>query len=319
MQKEDEEGNYLINYINHKEYTQLFHNQKKFTESLIDPSQFVKIDKGTPLTTCFLIALEAFKTLTSEVNRHNSQLESFYTYAKSISIPILQYLEGTVIYLTGPTAGSANYIAADVIYSNPKIEQTGISSDNYFSKGDFQGRYYYTAENGDNEFRSIIGYLQLYIFFIALGSVLDIIAQTIYKLYGLDTKDLNWGDFVEFFKKNKVLNKDSIYADILRLTGTFDSNFAKPKIVLYRNRFAHDGFCQIIVNKDKNHKWVLYLPRKPKSGKDCFDFDVIKECNILLIETLKYLNNCYELFYEKVQKDNQPPWEFNQNKIIKEK
>jgi len=313
MQKEDGEGDYLINYTEYKEYTQLFYNQRKFTKSLNNPSQFVRIDKGTPLTTCLLIALEAFKNLTSDVKRNNLRLESFYSYAESICIPPLQYLKGNVVYSSAPTSGSATYIAEVVFYSNSKIDQTGISSDDYFLKSFSQGKGYYTSKNGDNQFRSIIGYLQLYIFFIALGSVLDIIAQTIYKLYGLDMKVLNWGDFVEFFKKNESLNGDSIYTEIINLTRTFDIDFAKPKIALYRNRFAHDGYCEINVKEDKNHKWILYLPRKSSSGGDCFDFDAIKECDILLIETIKYLNNCYEFFYKKVEEDVQPPWEFKQN------
>lgn len=306
--KTGKEGDYLIYYTSYNEYTCLFPNQEKFTESLINPSQFVKINDGTPLTTCILIALEAFKNLTSEVNQNNERLDRFYTNVKNSIDPTLRNVNGNVIYSSGPTSGSAHYIAEVVLFSNPLIEQTGIKSNIYFSKGEFQGKEYYTSANCDNQFRSIIGYLQLYIFFIALGSVLDIMAQTVYKLFGLDTKNLNWGDFVENFNRIVFKNEDSIFINLLNSTNTFDRNFAKPKILFYRNRFAHDGYCQIEVKEDKNHKWILYLPRKAKSGNDFFDFNVIKECDNLLIETIKYVNYCYGLFFDKVQMNNQPPW-----------
>jgi len=308
--KEGEED-YLINYQEHFEYSHGFNNQKKFTECLESPSDYVKIDNGTPLTTCLLFALEAYKNLKTEVEENNRQFEDFIYRTKNICN--LNYVNGDVTYSPGTTGGSAMHFAIFGINPNSRIDLSAAYTNGNYSVVQFGDQTRITSSNNGAKFRCIIGYLQLYTYFIALGSVLDIFAQTIFKLYGLETDDLTWGGFVDFLGKNKDENTDITYASFYQSTKNFNEIYAKPKISFYRNRFAHDGYCQIDFCADPiNYKWFLYLPRNTRSGNTLHDFDVITECDNLLIETIKYLNDSYDLFYQKVENDCQPPWQLNQ-------
>lgn len=312
LQSEDDESSYLLNYSDYGKFASLFPNQKKFTSSLINPSDFVKIDNGTPLTTCLLITLESYMNLTYEVKQHDSKLNN---YCKEIFNEFGRYpssKEEEFINIPGGNSGSAIYSVQYALRSNFVSTSYKYNSDGYFAKFEYNGESYFKAKNDDNQFRSITAYLQLYIFFISLGSVLDIFAQTVYKLYDLDTKEVNWGNFVDFFRDCKLFNVDLIYQNFLKITNDYDKSIYKPKIVFYRNRFAHDGYCRIEIKKENNN-WKLYLPRKSKNGNDIFDFDAMIECENTLIETIKYIDKCYELFYKKVLETNQPPWIFMQS------